>query len=113
MLTIEKLRDFGADTEDGLKRCLDMEDFYLDLVKTSMDDSQLNELAAALDARDLNKAFECAHALKGVYANLSLTPLFKPVSEMTELLRSRTDTDYSGLLEQTRSALARLKALAE
>ena len=47
---------------------------------------------------DLGAAFETAHALKGMYANLSLSPLTKPVSEITELLRSRTETDYSSLI---------------
>ena len=35
---------------------------------------------------------------KLMYANLSLTPLTKPVSEITELLRSKTQTDYSAHL---------------
>lgn len=37
-----------------------------------------------------------------MYANLSLTPLTKPVSEITELLRGRTETDYSPLLAEAK-----------
>ena len=44
-------------------------------------------------------AFEAAHALKGVLGNLSLTPLYEPVQEITELLRNRTEMDYTPLLE--------------
>ena len=51
---------------------------------------------------DLDAAFETAHALKGMYANLSLSPLTKPVSEITELLRGRTETDYSPLLAEAK-----------
>ena len=32
-------------------------------------------------------AFEIAHSLKGVYGNLSLTPLYEPMCELTELLK--------------------------
>ena len=64
-----------------------------------------------MEAKDLDKAFEVAHALKGIYGNLSLTPLTKPVSEITELLRSRTDTDYSALMNEIMAQKARLDAL--
>ena len=113
MLTIEKLNQFGADTDDGLKRCMNMEDFYLELVSTVLDDAQLNELTKAVNAGNLEKAFESAHALKGVYANLALTPLYEPVSEMTELLRSRTETDYQPFLEKITIRSEELRRLAE
>ena len=38
--------------------------------------------------------------MKGMYANPSITPISKPVLEMTELLRARTDTYYSDLLNE-------------
>ena len=53
-----------------------------------------------------------AHALKGLYANLSLTPLTKPVSELTELLRNRTDTDHSALLAEAKAQFEKLCSLA-
>ena len=90
MLTIDKLREFGADVDEGLARCMNNEDFYLMLVGKAIDDKRLSLLEQQLARKDLDAAFETAHALKGMYANLSLTPLTKPVSEMTELLRSRT-----------------------
>ena len=34
MLTIDSLRRFGANTEEGLSRCMDNEDFYLRLVNS-------------------------------------------------------------------------------
>ena len=38
MLTIEKLKGYGADVEDGLARCMDMEDFYISLVAKVLED---------------------------------------------------------------------------
>ncbi|MDO4864223.1 MAG: Hpt domain-containing protein [Ruminococcus sp.] len=110
-MTIEALRAYGADVDDGLARCMNMEDFYLRLVNTLCGDTKLGELEQALGRHDLDAAFELAHALKGMYANLSLTPLSVPVSEMTELLRARTDTDYSALLAQLKAEFERLRAL--
>lgn len=113
MLTIEKLREFGADVDEGLNRCMKMEAFYIQLVGTALADDHFEKLEKALADSDLDQAFECAHALKGVYANLALTPLFKPVSEMTELLRSRTEMDYTPLLQQAKAEKERLAQLAE
>ncbi len=99
MLTIDKLNDFGANTSEGLKRCLNMESFYLDLVKTAMNDEQLVKLGKAIENNDYDQAFEITHSLKGVYSNLSLTPLCEPISEMTELFRSKTQADYKAMYD--------------
>ncbi len=112
MLTLDKLREYGADVDDGLARCMNMEGFYLDLIKSIMTDTKLDELEAALATNDLDAAFEAAHAMKGMYANLSLTPILDPILEMTELLRSRTDTDYSELLNEAKKQFSLLTELA-
>ena len=113
MLTIEKLKTFGANTEEGLKRCVNKEDFYLRMVNKALEGDQIEQLSSALAEKNLDKAFELAHTLKGVLANLALTPLLEPINTMTELLRSRTDTDYSALLLQSQSKWTELKKLAE
>ena len=82
MITIEKLNAFGANTTEGLERCCG------------------NQAKTALEAGDLDSAFQSAHALKGVLGNLSLTPMYKKSVEITELLRSRTQTDYAPLLAE-------------
>ena len=113
MLTIESLKEIGVKPEDGLKRCMDMEDFYLKLVRTVPEDQGFQKLQEALDGQDLDAAFEAAHSLKGVLGNLSLTPLYEPVYEITELLRSRTEMDYTPLLEQIMEQRDILEKLCE
>lgn len=113
MLTIDALREIGVEPEDGLKRCLDNEDFYLSLVKMVPGDQGFPKLKEALAATDLDAAFEAAHALKGVLANLSLTPLQKPVEEITELLRARREMDYTELLDTIMEQKAKLDALMD
>ena len=110
-MTISDLRAFGADVDSGLGRCLNNADLYLRLVKKACADSQFDLLKEAVERGDLEKAFEAAHGLKGVSGNLSLTPIYRPVSEMTELLRARASVDYRPYLEAVLSAKASLEAL--
>ena len=103
MLSIDALRAWGANVDEALVRCLNNESFYLTLVQKAIKDPTFDRLPEAVAAGDLDKAFEAAHALKGVMANLALTPICKPVQEITELLRSRAATDYAPLLSEIRS----------
>ena len=100
MITIEALRSFGADVDSGLERCLNKEDFYLKMINMALADARFEELGPVLEQKDYEKAFEMCHALKGTTGNVSLDPLYKVICEMTELLRNKTDTDYTGLYKQ-------------
>ena len=111
MVTIEKLKEFGADIDEGLARCLNNEAFYLKMVNMGIADERFGTLKDLLEKKDLDNAFEMVHALKGVFGNLALTPIYKPIDEMTELLRSRTDTDYMPLYNEMKSQLDKLLAM--
>ena len=113
MITLEQLRAWGADTDEALPRCLNNEAFYLRLVGKAVAEPSFDRLREAVEAGDLDKAFEQAHALKGVTGNLALTPIDRPVREMTELLRARTETDYRPLLSEIMDRRAELLALCE
>jgi len=99
MLTIDKLKEYGANVEEGLSRCMGQEAFYLKLVNMALQEASFDKLKDAIAAGDKDAAFEAAHSLKGVLGNLALTPIFQPASEMTELLRARKDADYDTLLQ--------------
>ena len=111
MLTIESLRAFGADVDAGITRCMGKEDLYLMFIGRALNDERLFQLEKQLRDKDFASAFETAHALKGMFANLSLDPLTLPVSEMAEMLRSRTDTDYSSLIMEAKIQFERLRSL--
>ncbi len=111
MLTLDALRAYGADVDDGLRRCMNMEAFYLRLFSSLKGDTRVEELKAAVERKDLDTAFEIAHALKGIYGNLSLTPLYRPIQEITELLRARKDMDYGPLLAEICTQKEKLDAL--
>jgi len=113
MLTIDTLRAYGANVEEGLTRCMGMEGFYLGLVGKIRNDNHVRRLEESVRAGDLDSAFEAAHALKGVLANLALTPALNPVSEITEALRARREMDYEPLLLKVRTEWDRLTALLD
>ncbi len=113
MLTIDAMRSYGANVEEGLGRCMNNEAFYLRLVGKALEEDSFGKLETALAQDDLDAAFEAAHALKGVLSNLALTPMQEPASQLTELLREKASGDYRGLLETILRQRARLAALAE
>ena len=102
MLTIDALRAWGANVDEGLARCCGNEAFYLRLSGMAAADGTFARLEEALEAEDYSAAFEAAHALKGMLANLALMPWLAPVSEMTELLRGQQKADCAALLSEAR-----------
>ena len=113
MLTIDDLEKFGAQTQEGLKRCFGKADFYLKLVKMMPDDPNFQRLYDCIAASDLKGAFEAAHGLKGALGNLSLTSLYEPVVEITELLRSGAEMDYGPLVDRIKTLHGELKHICE
>ena len=111
MITIEALKAFGADVEQGLTRCMNKEDFYLKLVEKAVKDPAFEALKNAVEAKDKEEAFEAAHRLKGALGNLALTPLCEPVNEMVELLRNKEDADYPAFLERIETGRKTLEAM--
>ncbi len=97
MLTIENLKEYGAEVEKALTRCGNNEALYLRLVGMCVDELRAGKLGEALKEGDSEKAFEIAHKLKGGLENLSLTPISGPVCELTELLRNKTPGEYEKL----------------
>lgn len=110
-MTLDELVAYGANVDEGLARCMGKEDFYLRLVGKAQQDQGFEALSEAIADHRLKDAFEAAHALKGVLANLGITPLLEPVMEITELLRTETEMDYSGIMDRITQELDRFRAL--
>ena len=86
-MTLDALRAYGANTAEGVARCMNNEPFYLRMVAMALADKNFDALTAAMDAGDVTAAFEAAHALKGSIGNVALTPIYEPICALTELLR--------------------------
>ena len=111
MLTVEALREYGANVDEGLGRCMGNKEFYLRLVGKCLEDGNYAKLQDSLAAGDWDQAFEAAHALKGVLGNLSITPMYTAIQDLTELLRPKQPCDYQELLAGFLNAKERLEAL--
>jgi len=120
MLTIDNLKEYGANVEEGLGRCLNNEAFYLRLMGMALADANFARLETALADQDAKGTFDAAHALKGSLSNLALTPLAEPASRLTEIFRGAESFDEIGgakeealaLGETIKAEKAKLDALA-
>ena len=56
MINIDVLKQFGADTDDGLSRCMGNEAFYFKLIGKVVEDKNFQALEDAVAAKDLDKA---------------------------------------------------------
>lgn len=113
MLTLDSLKEFGVDADIGLARCAGKEDLYFRLIKTVPVDENYNKLIDAVNNKNYDEAFDLVHALKGVLMNLSITPLYDKISELTEYLRAREDRDYSEILKEIMDIRERLGDLCQ
>lgn len=95
----EILTNYGADYEDIMRRFLDDRDFYLRILKMLFEDSNFDLLKTSINELHLDIAFEASHALKGVSANLGLTPLYNSLCAIVEPLRlKKQNENYIELL---------------
>ena len=113
MMSIDALNAYGANTAEGLARCMNNEAFYIKMVNMALADKNFDALSASFAAGDARAAFEAAHALKGSTGNVALTPIYGPVCELTELLRGKSDPVDGGgkLLDEIVTQWERAKAL--
>lgn len=111
MLTVDSLKEYGANVEEGVARCAGKEELYFRLVQKVLDDEGFDTLAETILERDYDKAFEIAHRLKGAVSNLSLTPMMIPVESITESLRAKEERDYSQDVKALREAKRGLEQL--
>ena len=107
-MTLDALKAFGANTAEGMARCLNNETFYLRMIAMTLADKNFDALKAAMEAGDTGGAFAAAHALKGSTGNVSLTPIYEPVCALTELLRGK-----DAATERGRDLLERILAARE
>lgn len=114
MLTLENLRTYGANVEEGMGRCFNNESFYLGLIPVGLADGNFDKLAKAMEENNVAAAFEAVHALKGSIGNLALTPLYTLLSELTEQFRGKTEMpDVADLYARVQAAVAEARKLLD
>lgn len=87
----KQLEENGADVETTLKRFMGNDGIFMKFIMKFLDDKNYAGLMENLENQDYQAAFNSAHTLKGVTANLGLDPIRDVVSDMTELLRNQEE----------------------
>ena len=111
---IAAMRAYGADADDTLRRFMGDADLYMDCVRLLLKDPAPHTLEHALRARDYPAAFDAAHSIKGLAANLGLTPLLDGTCALVEALRDKAgwdDARLAALYGEVRGQFDRLAAL--
>lgn len=101
---LEELKGWGCDIDAAMERFFGNTAFYSSCLKKVVTERSFQTLGEALLEQNLKEAFESAHTLKGVLANMSLTPMFRIADGITETLRGGTMdgvmAEYQKLLEE-------------
>ena len=94
---MEKLIMYGINVDEVMARFVDDEELYIECFVSFLSDELFDALGRALESRDFDLAFAHAHTLKGVCANLGLTPLYHSICVVVESLRNG---EYADLEQQ-------------
>ena len=106
----KQLLDNGADIETTVNRFMGNEGLYLKFLMKFQDDRHYESLEKNLEEQKYEDAFNDAHTLKGVAANLGLDTISNASSKLTELLRGKKTPDEIDL-EQVESVKQHLGEL--
>ena len=94
---IDELINMGCDMNVTMDRFMNDEEFYMDCYKQLICDKEFDNLKIKLEQHDIKGAFDSAHTLKGVCANMGIKSLYDIIVEIVETLRSGND---NGLLDK-------------
>ncbi|WP_026512096.1 hypothetical protein [Butyrivibrio sp. LC3010] len=85
---IEALNTWGADTASAIKRMLGDEEFYLSLIDVFITNNDWDDFVHLMSEKKYKDAFVVSHRMKGSCADLSLTPLYYALCDVTDDLRN-------------------------
>ena len=105
----EALKAAGIDVEDAVRRFMGKEELMMKFLLRFGQDPNFGLLRQALEEGDTARAYEAAHALKGVAGNLSLRVVFARSGELVDSLRAgdlqQTKAGFPALEESYRAVL--------
>ncbi|MDD4075577.1 MAG: histidine kinase dimerization/phospho-acceptor domain-containing protein, partial [Eubacteriales bacterium] len=94
---MKALEAYGADMKGINDRFMGDVELYRECLDELIADPHCTALEEAVQAKTYTKAFEAAHALKGISGNLGLTPYYDAVCALVEALRTKP---YGGIHEK-------------
>lgn len=107
-----ELEKWGCDLEGVRARFLGDDELYENCLSILAEDPAFEGLGKALKEGDVKQAFESAHTLKGVIANMGLTEMYGTIVKIVEPLRNgKLEDDMTQLYEELISERAHLRHL--
>lgn len=77
-----KIKSMGMRFRWSFRAFLGDEELYKSCLPMVAEDEAFDGLKEALAEDERKKAFDCAHTLKGVFANMGITPMFDTVEKL-------------------------------
>lgn len=108
---IEALRNWNCDIDGAMERFLNDEEMYLSFLPTVANEPAFDALGKAIEANDVKDAFEQSHLLKGVVANMGLTPILDVIVKIVEPARAGTLDGAEGNYQELVKQLNQFKAI--
>lgn len=107
------LKEWGCDTEGALRRLCGDKELYYELINKYFGELDFAVLKGAAAAKDSKIVFESAHSIKGVTANLGITPIYIPICKITDIFRSGTCENVSELFDEIDKKKSEFNAILE
>ena len=92
------LGENGFCVKEAMQRFMNNEQLWIKFLKKFKADTSYADLVQAMAEKDIRKAFEASHTLKGITGNLALSDFNKLVSEQTDYLRE-PENDFEAAAE--------------
>lgn len=108
---LDALKDWGCDIDGALERFVGDEELYVTCLHSVLTDKAFFGLGEALKKGEMKEAFGYAHTLKGVLANMGLTPMFDISVRIVEPLRAENDENLMPIYEELLQAKDKLEAM--
>lgn len=108
---LNSLKEWGCDVDGALERFVGDEELYVTCLNTVLTDNAFAGLGDALEKGEIQEAFDYAHTLKGVLANMGLTPMFDVSVRIVEPLRAGNGENLMPAYEELLQAKDKLAAL--
>ncbi|MBF0384444.1 MAG: Hpt domain-containing protein [Candidatus Omnitrophica bacterium] len=109
-------KELSIDLKELLTEMHVAEDVFIRILKISIETTEedLASLKAYIEEGNREKAEETSHKLKGVYANMRITPLYKIAADMYSLARSEQGlSELNPLLDLFSQNYSKLKAILD
>ncbi len=87
MKTLEEMKQAGIDVEQAMERFMNNETMYRHFLRRLPDETVYQDMLDAIEEKDVEKAMNSAHELKGIVGNLALVEVYHSLYDIVETLR--------------------------